>query len=157
MSVNEMLLPDEGDVVRTHKDVKTDAHQLCRSQKDVPMRARDGLLELFTPHLPVGGTGGEKAAMLFTVSWTQALPPGDSSSPELVLFYQTDIISVAQLRPSEPQSLQRTICMFLAVFRTSPLPLPPATQLRALLIRPPRVRAKSLQSCPTLCDPMDYM
>lgn len=66
LSVNEMFLPDEGDVVRAHKDVKTDAHQLCRSQENVPMRARDGFLELLTPHLPVGGTGEEKATMLFS-------------------------------------------------------------------------------------------
>ena len=39
MFVSEMFLPDEGDVVRTYKDIKTDAHQLCRSQENIPMRA----------------------------------------------------------------------------------------------------------------------
>lgn len=126
-----MLLPDEGDVVRTHKDVKTDAHQLCRSQENVPMRARDGLLELLTPHLPVGGTGGEKAVMLFTVSWTQALPPGDSSSPELVLFYQTDIISVARLHQG-PLSLNPyrglSVCFWLcSAHHLYPCHLPPSS------------------------------
>lgn len=28
MFVSAMFLPDEGDVVRTYKDIKTDAHQL---------------------------------------------------------------------------------------------------------------------------------
>lgn len=56
---NQVLLPDEWDVVRTYKDIKTDAHQLRRSQEDVPMGAGDGFLKLLAPHLPVGGA--EKA------------------------------------------------------------------------------------------------
>lgn len=37
--INSMFLPDERDMVWTYKDIQTDAHQLCRSQENVPMRA----------------------------------------------------------------------------------------------------------------------
>lgn len=58
--VSEMVSPDERDVVWTDEDIKTDAHQLCRRQENVPMRAGDGLLKPLTPHLPVGGAGEAK-------------------------------------------------------------------------------------------------
>lgn len=59
MLINYVLLPDEWDVVGAYKDIKTDAHQLRRGQKDVPMGPGDGFLQLLAPHLPVGGA--EKA------------------------------------------------------------------------------------------------
>lgn len=69
--------------------------------------------------------------MLFTVSWTQTLLPGDSSSPELVLFYQTDIISLARLRQG-PLSLSPhsglSACFWLcSAYHLYPCLLPPSS------------------------------
>lgn len=75
MLIREVSLPDERDVVRTYKDVKTDAHQLCGGQEDVPVGAGDGLLKLLTPHLPVGGAEEARGPRLWQAAHRKRPPP----------------------------------------------------------------------------------
>lgn len=47
------FLPDEGDMIGSNKDEKTNANKLCWCQLNVAMSPGNSLLKLFSPHLSI--------------------------------------------------------------------------------------------------------
>lgn len=90
MLTDYALLPDEWDVVRAYKDIKTDAHQLCRGQEDVPVGAGDGFLQLLAPHLPVGGAEDAKKSEMPHAAGGKHPSPTAHPVASMRLFYRFD-------------------------------------------------------------------
>lgn len=71
------FLPDEGDMIWSYKDEKTNTNKLCWCQLNVAMSPGNSFLKLLSPHFPIRCTGtniksfnGIKTNHIQSIKWT---------------------------------------------------------------------------------------